>query len=64
MIKSSKYTEAQMAYAIKQLETWSKKVEVVFSSPGKPKDNAYIESFDGSFQNECFTPIDSFHWKM
>jgi len=29
-----------------------------FSKPGKPTDNAYIESFNESFRNECLNT----HW--
>jgi putative transposase len=29
-----------------------------FSRPGKPTDNAFIESFNGSFRNECLNT----HW--
>ena len=28
-------------------------VELDFSRPGKPTDNAYIESFNGRFRQEC-----------
>ena len=28
-------------------------VTLDFSRPGKPTDNAYIESFNGSFRGEC-----------
>ena len=31
-----------------------------FSRPGKPTDNAYIESFNGSFGDECL----SIHWLL
>jgi len=33
-------------------------VELVFSRPGKPTDNPYIESFNGSFRDECLYA----HW--
>jgi Transposase and inactivated derivatives len=33
-------------------------VELVFSRPGKPTDNPYIESFNGSFRDECLNA----HW--
>jgi len=28
-------------------------VKLSFSRPGKPADNAFIESFNGSFRDEC-----------
>ncbi len=39
----------------KELDRWAyeQKVELVFSRPGKPTDNPYIESFNGSFRDEC-----------
>ena len=33
--------------------TYEHGVELDFSRPGKPKDNASIESFNGSFRDEC-----------
>jgi len=33
-------------------------VELDFSRPGIPTDNAYIESFNGSFRDECLNT----HW--
>lgn len=33
-------------------------VTLAFSRPGKPTDNAYIESFNGSFRDECL----NCHW--
>jgi len=40
----------------KALDKWAYENKVVldFSRPGKPTDNAYIESFNGSFRDECF----------
>lgn len=44
----------------KELDRWAygQKVELVFSRPGKPTDNPYIESFNGSFRDECLNA----HW--
>jgi putative transposase len=33
-------------------------VRIDFSRPGKPTDNAYIETFNGSFRDECL----NLHW--
>lgn len=33
-------------------------VELDFSRPGKPTDNAFIESFNGKFRTECLNA----HW--
>jgi putative transposase len=37
------------------LDAWAyfNKVKLDFSRPGTPTDNAYIESFNGSFRDEC-----------
>jgi len=39
----------------KSLDKWAyeNKVTLDFSRPGKPTDNAFIESFNGSFRDEC-----------
>lgn len=39
----------------KALDRWASenKVALDFSRPGKPTDNAFIESFNGSFRDEC-----------
>ncbi len=38
-----------------EVDKWAyeNKVTLDFSRPGKPIDNAYIESFNGSFRDEC-----------
>jgi putative transposase len=44
----------------KVLDKWAYEhhVSLVFSRPGKPTDNSYIESFNGSFRDECL----NLHW--
>jgi putative transposase len=44
----------------KVLDHWAyhNKVTMVFPRPGKPTDKAYIESFNGSFRDECL----NIHW--
>lgn len=44
----------------KEVDRWAyeHQVEFVFSRPGKPTDNPYIESFNGSFRDECLNA----HW--
>jgi len=39
----------------KALDLWAyeNKVTMDFSRPGKPTDNPFIESFNGSFRDEC-----------
>ena len=39
----------------KALDRWAYENDVIldFSRPGKPTDNAFIESFNGSFRDEC-----------
>ena len=42
-------------FTSKRLDQWAymNGVELDFSRPGKPTDNAYIESFNGRFRQEC-----------
>lgn len=42
-------------FVSKALDKWAyeNRVELEFSRPGKPIDNAFIESFNGSFRDEC-----------
>ena len=44
----------------KTLDRWAydNAVTLDFSRPGKPTDNPYIESFNGSFRDECL----NVHW--
>ena len=44
----------------KELDLWAyaNKVELKFSRPGKHTDNAFIESFNGRFRQECLNQ----HW--
>ncbi|GGF29012.1 hypothetical protein GCM10011383_45920 [Hymenobacter cavernae] len=44
----------------KALDRWAydQHVTLDFSRPGKPTDNPYIESFNGSFRDECL----NVHW--
>jgi putative transposase len=46
----------------KVLDKWAyeRKVTLDFSRPGKPTDNALIESFNGNFRDECL----SVNWFM
>jgi putative transposase len=46
----------------KDLDLWAYQHDVVldFSRPGKPTDNAFIESFNGKFRAECLNA----HWFM
>ena len=46
----------------RDLDLWAYQNDVVldFSRPGKPTDNAFIESFNGKFRAECLNT----HWFM
>ena len=47
-------------FTSKAMDQWAyeNKVVIIFSRPGKPTDNAIIESFNGRFREECL----SIHW--
>lgn len=42
-------------FVSKDLDLWAhmNKVTLDFSRPGKPTDNVFVESFNGSFRTEC-----------
>jgi len=44
----------------KALDAWAyqRGVKLHFIRPGKPVENAYVESFNGKFRNECLNQ----HW--
>ncbi len=48
----------------KALDPWAylNKVELDFSRPGKPTDNAFIESFNGPVRQELLTRVGSRRW--
>lgn len=52
--------------SLKDIDQWTsgKGVTLVYTRQGKPTDNPYIESFNGSFHDEYWDCIYSFHWKM
>ena len=47
-------------FAGRTLEAWAyaAKVTLCFIRPGKPIENAYVESFNGKFRDECLNE----HW--
>jgi putative transposase len=49
------YLDNGPEFISKALDLWAYQAGVTldFSRPGKPTDNAYIESFNGSFRDEC-----------
>ena len=49
-------------FVSRDMDLWAYTNDVIldFSHPGKPTDNAYIESFNGSFRSECLNA----HWFM
>jgi putative transposase len=49
---------SEFAGHLVDLWAYANKVSLEFSRPGKPTDNAYIESFNGSLRDECL----NVHW--
>ncbi|KVH46681.1 hypothetical protein WJ38_21905 [Burkholderia ubonensis] len=43
---------------VMDLWAYHHKVEIAFSRPGKPTDNAFMESFNGALRDECLNA----HW--
>ena len=48
------------------LDLWAYrcKARIDFSRPGKPTDNCYVETFNGSFRDECLNVHCSKRWRM
>ncbi len=44
---------SEFASRIVDLWAYHHRVQIDFSRPGKPTDNAFIESFNGTFRDEC-----------
>jgi putative transposase len=42
----------------KHLDRWAISTELIFIQPGKPVQNAFVESFNGTMRNECLNE----HW--
>jgi putative transposase len=44
----------------KHFQQWAKqrRIHIQYTRPGKPMDNAYIESFNGKLRDECLNE----HW--
>lgn len=49
-------------FAGRALDAWAyqQKIRLDFIRPGKPNDNAYIESFNGKFRDECINANEFF----
>ena len=45
---------------IMDLWAYHNRLQIDFSRPGKPTDNAHVESFNGTFRAECL----DVHWFM
>ena len=52
------YYGSEFAGRLTDLWAYQHQVTLMFSRPGKPTDNAYIESFNRSFRDECL----NLHW--
>ena len=49
----------------KALDRWAYEngVTLDFSRPGKPTDNAFVESFNGRLRDECLNATGSCRWQ-
>ena len=59
-LPKSIYVDNGPEFVSKALEkcAYEKKATLDYSRPGKPTDNAYIESFNGTLRDECLKS----HW--
>ena len=49
------YGDNGSEFSSQAMDLWAyqKGVRIAFSRPGKPTDNAFVESFNGTFRSEC-----------
>ena len=52
------YYGSEFTSQIMDLWAYRRGVKIEFSRPGKPTDNAIVESFNGTFRDECLNA----HW--
>jgi transposase InsO family protein len=56
--RSSSTTDPKFTSRVLDAWAYQHRVELHFIRPGKPVDNAFIESFNGKFRDECLNQ----HW--
>jgi putative transposase len=56
--RCSQRTKPTLARRLSAEGYYENAVTLDFSRPGKPTDNAFVESFNGRLRNECLNP----HW--
>ena len=56
------YCDNGSEFTSQVMDLWAYRngVKIDFSRPGKPTDNAFVESFNGTFRSECL----NIHWFM
>jgi putative transposase len=54
------FCDSGSEFSSQAMDLWAYQngVRIDFSRPGKPTDNAYVESFNGTFRRECLNA----HW--
>ncbi len=54
------YCDNGSEFSSQAMDLWAYQngVRIAFSRPGKPTDNAFVESFNGTFRAECLNA----HW--
>ena len=59
-------TDNGSEFILKSLDKWAYEhgVTMDLSRPGKPTDNPFIESFNGSLRDECLNITGFSRWKM
>ena len=56
--KTSDDNGSESTNQVMDLWAYRKGVKIDFSRPGKPTDNAFVESFNGTFRSDCL----NIHW--